>query len=49
MSYGEVHLDLQMKNSPCSRNVSSEVGRLGKGREGDALKSVAISGESLCV
>ena len=49
VSYGEGHLDLQMKNTPCSRNVSGEAGRLGRGREGDALKSVAISSESLCV
>jgi len=30
-------LDLQMKNSPCSRNVSREAGRLGEGREGEVL------------
>ena len=34
MSFGEVHLDFQIKNSHCSRNISTEAGRLGKGREG---------------
>lgn len=36
-----------MKNSPYSRNIFSEAGRLGKGREDDALKPRSISSESL--
>lgn len=48
MSYGEVHLDFQIKNSHCSKNVSSESGRLRKGREDDALESMVILSESQC-
>lgn len=42
----ELHLDFQIKNSHCSRNVSSEAGRQGKGREDGALESMVISSES---
>lgn len=45
MSYGEVQLDFQIKNSHCSRNVSSEAGGLREGRVDDALESQPFLGK----
>lgn len=42
---GGVSWDPDRKQA-CSRNISSEVVRLGKGREGDALQSLIIPSES---
>lgn len=44
-----MHFDFQIKNSHCSRNVSSEAGRQEKEREDGALESMVISSESPCV